>query len=236
MSHGPVPAADAGVTHMTMVTMVASTASTDAATAAGEHLRPARRTDEDRMFCSLAEGPLLVGLAVAGPQLHQGTVRGSTAGHIQAQPRLHARDRATRFPPPLLVRRTVTRPGLHLRPRRRLIGIRVQAQRRPTTADRQLTRRRQRPGLVRTTRAVIDLQLNTRRRTRIRHIQTPARPHRTQRTTTGAGATAGSVTGGRDAALHRVLGRVGGVALRDGALEELADTADAVAPPGAQQE
>src|SRR3954471_24433789 len=99
MSHGPVPAADAGVTHMTMV---ASTASTDAATAAGEHLRPARRTDEDRIFCSLAEGPLLVGLAVAGPQLHQGPVGGSAAGHTQAQPRLHARDRATRVPPPLL--------------------------------------------------------------------------------------------------------------------------------------
>src|SRR3954447_933636 len=111
MSHGPVPAADAGVTHMTTVTMVASTASTDAATAAGEHLRPARRTDEDRMFCSLAEGPLLVGLAVAGPHPHEGAVGVGAAVPLRAHPRLLAGARAARVHPPLLVRRTVTRPG-----------------------------------------------------------------------------------------------------------------------------
>src|SRR3569833_2259479 len=194
MSHGPVPAADAGVTRLSMAASIATTAAT---THVPRAARAAKGTGEPRMSRSLSEGPLLVGLAVAGPQLHQRTVRGSAGGHVQAQPGLHPRDRATRVQPPLLVRRTITRPGLHLRPRRRLIGIGVQTQRRPTTVHRPLTRSRHRPGLVRTTRTVIDLHLRTRRRTPVRHVQPPPRTPRTQRTATSAGTTArGAAEGG----------------------------------------
>src|SRR4051812_2084054 len=56
-----------------------------------------------RLRLCLAEGPLLVGLAVAGPELDQGAVGGGGAGHVETEPGLHADDGAVGIDRPLLI-------------------------------------------------------------------------------------------------------------------------------------
>src|SRR3954471_1397160 len=89
--------------------------------------------------------PLLVGAAVAGPDLDLGAVGGGAAGHVEAQPRLHAGDRAVAVDVPLLVGAAVTVVDVDPRARRGRLAVHVQA----LAADPdELLRRGVGPGLV----------------------------------------------------------------------------------------
>ncbi len=100
-------------------------------------------------------GPALVGLTVAGPQLHLGAGRGGRAGHVEAQPRLHAGDAAVAVDPPLLVGLPVAGPRIDRGTRGGLVVVGVQAQR--AVVDAQLVGGGGGPGLVRGAVAVPDL-------------------------------------------------------------------------------
>src|SRR5579875_2987222 len=61
----------------------------------------------------LLPGPLLVGAAVAGPDLDRSAVGGACPGHIETQTGLNADDGAVGVEVPLLVSATVAVPDLH---------------------------------------------------------------------------------------------------------------------------
>src|SRR3954453_14549614 len=62
------------------------------------------------LLSSAAQAPLLVRSACAAPQLDLRAVGGCLAGGVEAQPRLHAGDRAVGVDVPLLVRLAVAVP------------------------------------------------------------------------------------------------------------------------------
>src|SRR4029079_3597240 len=74
-----------------------------------------------------ASGPPLVGLAVARPQLDERVVGRRSTTHVQAQPRLCARDGAVGIDVPLLVRLPAAVPEHDLRAVGRLVVVGIQA-------------------------------------------------------------------------------------------------------------
>src|ERR1035438_6088467 len=121
------------------------------------------------------EGPLLVGLAVAGPQLNQGAVARASPGHVQAQPGLHAGDGAVGVELPLLVRPAVAGPDLHLGARRGLVVEGVQALLAAAAVDGELPGGGGGPDLVAAACASPDVQLGAVDLRRVRHVQALAR-------------------------------------------------------------
>src|SRR3954453_20286905 len=114
----------------------------------------------------LAERPLLVAAAVAGPQFDRRAVGGGSAGDVQAQPGLAARDRAVGVDGPLLVALAVAGPGHDFRAGAGALAGRVEAEGRAAEGGRQPAIRRACPGLVRLSGAAGDLQLRALRRIR----------------------------------------------------------------------
>ena len=121
--------------------------------------------------------PLLVGLAVAGPQDDLRAVGGGGAGGVQAQPGLHTGDRAVGVDVPLLVGLTVAVPDDHLGAVGTTLAVRVQTL---TAEHLQLAARRVGPGLVRLTTAVPQLHLRAVRGGGVGHIQAATRLSRPQ--------------------------------------------------------
>src|ERR1022692_624658 len=133
MSHGPCVAARAGSELLATVAPAASAIPAPSTRSAFLARRSRdRKVIVEPAFPSeeppgLTEGPLLVGLAVARPQLGQGAVGGARARDVQAQSGLDAGDGAVGVELPLLVGAAVTGPDLHLRARRGLVVIGVHA-------------------------------------------------------------------------------------------------------------
>jgi hypothetical protein len=100
---------------------------------------------------------LLVGLAVAGPDVGQSAVGGARTGHVEAQSRLDAGDGVVGVELPLLIRPAVAVPDLDLRARNGLVVEDVQALR--AAVDGELVRGGVRPDLVERAVAGPDVQL-----------------------------------------------------------------------------
>src|ERR1019366_3431930 len=73
-----------------------------------------RRPAAVQAFPGLSEGPLLVALAVAGPQFDGGAVGGGRSGHVEAQAGLDAGDGAVGVDVPLLVGAAAAGPDIDL--------------------------------------------------------------------------------------------------------------------------
>src|SRR5581483_211641 len=184
MSHGP-DAAAAGAA----VPAKAPPARATAAPNSTMRCLAFRNRDQTVMGClpSLPEGPLLVGLAVAGPQLGQGAVGGAGAGDVQAQPGLDAGDGAVGVEVPLLVGLAVAGPDLHLRAGCGLVVEGVQAHLAATAVHGELASGSVGPDLVGPAVAGPDVQLGARGGGGAGHVQALARAHRVDFTAAPAG-------------------------------------------------
>lgn len=132
---------------------------------------PVGRRKSTRVARPGQAGPLLVGAAVARPELHPRAVGLTPARDLQAQPGPHADDRAVGVHPPLLVVTAVARPDLHRGPGRGGAAPDIQAL---VAVHGQLVAVRRRPLLVDSTVAVPDVHVRTVGLAEARHIETPA--------------------------------------------------------------
>src|ERR1022692_4138884 len=149
----------------------------------------------------LLPGPLLVAAAVAGPDLHRGSVRGARAGHVQAEPGPAADDRPVGVEVPQLVGATGAGRYIHPGARGRGVAGDIEAL---AAVDLQLAARQVGPLLVRAAVAVPDLQQGPVGRGQAGHVQAAVRADAAQHPGAGTGTAATGVVADSPAVLEPV--------------------------------
>src|ERR1035438_8602416 len=136
--------------------------------------------------------PLLVAAAVAGPDLHRGSVSGARAGHVQAEPGPAADDRPVGVEVPQLVGATGAGRYIHPGARGRGVAGDIEAL---AAVDLQFAVRQVVPLLVRAAIAVPDLQQGPVGGGEAGHVQAPVRADAAQHPGAGTGTAATTTTG-----------------------------------------
>src|SRR5579875_2049011 len=181
----------------------------------------------------LLPGPLLVGAAIAGPDLDRSAVGGACPGHIETQTGLNADDGAVGVEVPLLVSATVAVPDLHAGASSGGVIGHVETL---IAVDLQLTVGEVGPLLIGAAVAVPDLQQGAIGGGQIGDIQAAIGPHAAQDSRASTAASTVPVSRCDNVGLDGIICRIGGITSRHDSFEEFALAPIAVVATGSQND